>query len=36
MSMRFDLAGECETVNFVVVCAPADCTKDAELKRVLW
>lgn len=36
MSMRFELAGKYEAVNFVVAYAPTECTKDTELKRVFW
>ena len=35
-TMRFELAGKCEAINFVVAYAPTDCTKGAELKRIFW
>ena len=34
--MRFDLASKCDAVNFVAAYALIDCTKDAELRRILW
>ena len=36
MSMRFEFAGECEAVNFVVAYAPTDSTQHAELKNMFW
>ena len=36
MSARFELAGKCGAVHFVVAYAPTACTKDAELKRIFW
>ena len=36
MSTRFELAGKCEAVNFVVAYTPSDCTKHPELKNMFW
>jgi len=36
MSMRFELDGRCDAVNFVVAYAPTDCTKDSKQKGMFW
>ena len=36
MSMRFEMNGTYDAVNFVVAYAPTEASKDSELKRIFW